>query len=73
MFADDADHGMAITNIVGEPAKQCRVVGSLPEIALHMHRVTLRAQIAGNGVARLAEFAGDGGDEDLQADTDDGF
>jgi hypothetical protein len=38
-----------------------------------MHCVTLRAQIAGNGVARLAELTGDGGDENLQADTDDGL
>ena len=67
VFADNANHSVTIADVVGECAKQRLALGALLEIALNRNLVTTGAQIAGKGIAGLAELARDCGYEDAQA------
>jgi hypothetical protein len=55
-LADDADHCVAVADVIVEPAKQRVAVAAQDKVALHTHEEAARPQIGGEPIARFAKF-----------------
>jgi hypothetical protein len=65
-LADDAHHGAAVADVIVKLLERGIASWFLSEVALHPQQSFAGAQISSHGIARLAELAGDGREEDAK-------